>query len=125
MNRRHFHESDWCHNVFWCTLDGLWWFTDDVNAIEMVTIALRIDAFAQPALAIGLVLAAALQAAGDTKSPMYSTAIGMWFIRIVGIYLLGIHFEMGIAGIWLSITMDLLIRAIFLAWRYKFTFYYE
>jgi len=43
------------------------WFTDDVEAIKMVTIALRIDAFAQPVLAIGLVLTGALQAASDTK----------------------------------------------------------
>ena len=98
------------------------WFTDDEEAIKMVTIALRIDAFAQPALAIGLVLAGALQAAGDTKSPMYSTAIGMWLIRVVGIYLLGIYFQMGIAGIWISIAIDLFIRALFLSWRYKNTF---
>lgn len=88
----------------------------------MVTIALRIDAFAKPALAIGLVLAGALQAAGDTKSPMYSTSIGMWLIRVVGIYFLGIYFNMGIAGIWISIAIDLFIRAIFLSWRYRNTF---
>ncbi|USK36595.1 MATE family efflux transporter (plasmid) [Bacillus sp. F19] len=95
------------------------WFTADVEAIRMVTIALRIDAFAQPALAIGLVLAGALQGAGDTKSPMYSTAIGMWLIRILGIYILGIYFNMGIAGIWIAIAIDILIRAIFLTWRYQ------
>lgn len=43
------------------------WFTTDKNAVNMVVTALRIDAFAQPALAIGLVLAGALQGAGDTK----------------------------------------------------------
>lgn len=37
------------------------WFTTDERAINMVVTALRIDAFAQPALAIGLVLA------GDCK----------------------------------------------------------
>ena len=60
------------------------WFTDKLTAIDMVVTALRIDAFAQPALAIGLILAGALQGAGDTKSPMYSTAIGMWLIRVIG-----------------------------------------
>jgi putative MATE family efflux protein len=95
------------------------WFTTDKNAIEMVVIALRIDAFAQPALAIGLVLAGALQGAGDTKSPMYSTAIGMWFIRILGVYILGIYFDMGIAGVWLSIAIDLYVRAIYLFFRFK------
>lgn len=95
------------------------WFTDQTDVIEMVTTALRIDAFAQPFLAIGLVVAGALQGAGDTKGPMYSTAIGMWLIRVVGVYVLCIHFGMGIAGVWLSIAMDLIIRAIYLAIRFK------
>jgi putative MATE family efflux protein len=95
------------------------WFTTEKDAVEMVVTALRIDAFAQPALAIGLVLAGALQGAGDTKSPMYSTAIGMWIIRVLGVYILGIHLGMGIAGIWLSIALDLYVRAIFLFYRFK------
>ena len=95
------------------------WFTTDKNAIDMVVTALRIDAFAQPALAIGLVLAGALQGAGDTKSPMYSTAIGMWVIRVLGVYILGIHFDMGIAGVWLSIAIDLYVRAVFLLIRFR------
>jgi putative MATE family efflux protein len=97
------------------------WFTTDKNAVYMIVTALRIDAFAQPALAIGLVLAGALQGAGDTKSPMYSTAIGMWVIRVLGVYILGIHFGMGIAGVWLSIAIDLYVRAIFLLYRFRNT----
>lgn len=95
------------------------WFTDQPDVIQMVTTALRIDAFAQPFLAIGLVIAGALQGAGDTKSPMYSTAIGMWLIRVVGVYVLCIQFGMGIAGVWLSIAIDLFIRAVFLLFRFK------
>jgi putative MATE family efflux protein len=95
------------------------WFTTDKEAVDMVVTALRIDAFAQPALAIGLVLAGALQGAGDTKSPMYSTAIGMWVIRVLGVYILGIHFGLGIAGIWISIAIDLYVRAIFLFFKFK------
>ncbi|MEK5641575.1 MULTISPECIES: MATE family efflux transporter [Paenibacillus] len=95
------------------------WFTDETNAIRMVTTALRIDAFAQPFLAIGLVLAGALQGAGDTKSPMYSTAIGMWLIRVVGVYVLSIHFNLGIAGVWLSIAIDLFVRAIYLFIQFR------
>lgn len=90
------------------------WFTQDISVIQMVTTALRIDAFAQPFLAVGLVLAGALQGAGDTKSPMYSTTIGMWVIRVVGVYILCIHLGMGIAGVWLSIAFDLVVRAVFL-----------
>ncbi|MGN7765093.1 MATE family efflux transporter [Paenibacillus sp. 22594] len=95
------------------------WFTKDKDVIHMVTTALRIDAFAQPFLAIGLVIAGALQGAGDTKSPMYSTTIGMWLIRVVGVYVLCIYLGMGIAGVWLSITIDLIIRAAFLLYRFR------
>ncbi|WP_129730500.1 MATE family efflux transporter [Ectobacillus funiculus] len=99
------------------------WFTTDKHAIDMVVTALRIDAFAQPALAASLVLAGALQGAGDTKSPMYSTAIGMWVIRVIGVYVLGIQLGMGIAGIWLSIAIDVLIRAIFLFFKFRTSFH--
>jgi putative MATE family efflux protein len=95
------------------------WFTTDLHARGMVVTALKIDAFAQPALAVGLVLAGALQGAGDTKSPMYSTALGMWVIRIIGVYILGIHFGMGIAGIWISIAIDLYARGVFLFYQFK------
>lgn len=108
--------------MFFCAPWMASWFTSDKEAIQMVTTALRIDAFAQPALAVGLVLTGALQGAGDTKSPLYSTAIGMWLIRIVGVYFLGVYLGMGIAGIWLAIALDLLIRAIFLTWRYRLLF---
>lgn len=83
------------------------WFTSDSGVIDMVVTALRIDAFAQPALAVGLVLAGALQGAGDAKSPMYSTAIGMWLIRVLGVYIMCLYLDMGIAGVWLSIAIDL------------------
>ncbi|MEQ4481551.1 MATE family efflux transporter [Cohnella silvisoli] len=95
------------------------WFTDRNEVIEMVTTALRIDAFAMPFLAIGLVLAGALQGAGDTKSPMYSTAVGMWLIRVVGVYVLSVALGMGIAGVWLSIAIDVAVRAGFLFLRFS------
>lgn len=48
---------------------------------------------------------------------MYSTAIGMF----VGVYILGIQLGMGIVGVWLSIAIDLFVRAIFLF--FMFTVY--
>ncbi|WP_410514661.1 hypothetical protein PaeBR_09905 [Paenibacillus sp. BR2-3] len=50
---------------------------------------------------------------------MYSTALGMWLIRVVGVYVLSIHFEMGIAGVWLSIGIDLMVRAVYLYLRFS------
>ncbi|UAL54344.1 MULTISPECIES: hypothetical protein [Metabacillus] len=60
----------------------------------------------QLALAIGLVLAGALQAAGDTKGTMYRRLLGCGY-RVVGIYILGIYSHMGIAEIWIAIALDI------------------
>lgn len=94
-------------------------FTNDLEAIKQIVIALRIDSFAQPALAISLITTGSLQGMGDTKSPLYSTAFGMWGIRIVGVLVFSKLFNMGIAGVWLSIAIDLYLRSIFLTLMFK------
>lgn len=93
-------------------------FTIDPDAVRQVVTALRIDAFNQPGLAVSLITAGALQGLGDTKSPLYSTAVGMWGLRVLGVVVLGQMLGLGIAGVWLSILIDLLLRAIFLTWRF-------
>ena len=105
--------------LFWGSPWFATWFTKDSEAIGKIIIALRIDTFAQIPLAISLISAGALQGLGDTKSPLYSTAIGMWGIRVLGIYILGIKMGMDIAVVWLSILIDLIIRSIFLTVRFR------
>lgn len=93
-------------------------FTKDLEAVRQVVIALRVDAFNQPGLAVSLIMAGALQGLGDTKSPLYSTVIGMWGLRVLGVVVLGQVLGLGIAGVWLAILIDPLLRAIFLTWRF-------
>lgn len=95
------------------------WFTEDTEAVGKIVTALRIDAFAQIPLAVSLIFAGSLQGLGDTKSPLYSTTIGMWGIRVLGVYILGIVLKMDIAGVWISILIDLTIRATFLTFRFR------
>lgn len=95
------------------------WFTQDSEVIGKIITALHIDAFAQIPVAISVIFAGALQGMGDTKSPLYSTAIGMWGIRVLGIYIFSVKFEMDIAGIWIAILIDITIRAIFLTVRFR------
>ncbi|MDR3157353.1 MAG: MATE family efflux transporter [Lactobacillales bacterium] len=95
------------------------WFTSNVSAIQKIVIALRIDAFIQPILAINLIVIGALQGMGDTKGPFYSTAIGMWVIRVFLVWFLGLKMRLGIAGVWLAIGVDVFMRTIFLVWRFQ------
>lgn len=94
-------------------------FTKDPSVINEIKIALQIDAFIQPVLAVVLILTGIYQGAENTKFPMYSTAIGIWLIRTVGVYILGILMGWGIAGIWIAIGLDNLFRAVWLWVNYN------
>lgn len=89
-------------------------FTDDPQVIKDIGVALKIAAFFQPFLAIVLVLTGGFQGANNTKFPMYLTTIGMWGIRTGAVYLLAIQLEMGIAGVWVAIGLDIVFKAIVL-----------
>ena len=94
-------------------------FTEDLEAVAKITTALRVDAFAQIPLALGIVFTGALQGIGDTKTPLYSTIIGVWGLRVVGIYVMGMVLGMDILGVWLAIAFDLTIRAAILFIRLR------
>ncbi|WLD92017.1 MATE family efflux transporter [Alkalihalobacillus sp. AL-G] len=94
-------------------------FTKDVEVLRQISIALKIDAFIQPILGAVIVLTGVFQGGGNTKIPMYITAIGIWVIRTGGVYLLGISLNLGIAGIWVAIGLDNLFRAVSLWYKYR------
>ncbi len=93
-------------------------FTQDPTVIDLVVKVLRIIALFQPFLCVTLVLTAALQGAGDTKFPMYSTFIGIWGIRILGVYILGMKLGLGLTGVWLAYAADITIRGVILILRF-------
>ncbi len=64
------------------------------------------------------VMTNALQGAGDTKFPMYSTLIGIWGIRLCLGYFLAIPCGMGLRGVWTAYTSDMTVRGILLSIRF-------
>lgn len=49
---------------------------------------------------------------------MYSTLIGIWGVRVLGAYLLGIKLKMGLVGIWIAYALDVTVRGIILMIRF-------
>lgn len=81
--------------------------------------ALQVIAFAQPIQAIGFVLAGSLRGAGDTRWPMYSTAVAMWIFRLPLAYAFAITLDLGLAGVFLAMAFDNLILSAMNLWRYR------
>lgn len=58
-----------------------------------------------------------LRAAGDVRYTMVVSICSMWICRIVLAYVLSLHFGLGLMGIWIAMTIDWLVRAIFFSTR--------
>lgn len=93
-------------------------FTNDIKVQNLVVLVLRIIAIFQPFLSITMVISSALQGAGDTKFPMYSTLVGIWGVRVLFGYIFAVIFKLGLVGIWLAYSLDIVIRGIILLVRF-------
>lgn len=94
-------------------------FTEDPEVISDIGTALKISGVFQPFLAVLMVLTGAFQGANNTKFPMYLTAFGMWAIRTLLVYLLGIQLGWGLAGVWIAIGIDIAFRAVVLVIQFR------
>ena len=94
-------------------------FTEDPEVISDIGNALKISGVFQPFLAVLMVLTGAFQGANNTKFPMYLTAFGMWAIRTLLVYLLGIQLGWGLAGVWIAIGIDIAFRAVVLVIQFR------
>jgi putative MATE family efflux protein len=87
--------------------------------IDLAGIAVRLAALEQLSIAVQMVLGGSLRGAGDTRSPMYVTLIGIIFFRIVTVYLFTITFGWGLAGVWLGTAVDWSGRATLMYWMFR------
>ena len=93
--------------------------TNDMQVIALGSIYLRLMATAQIPQQLAGVLNGAIRGSGDTKTPMIIAAIGLWGVRLPLAYLLAFPIGMGITGVWLGMTLDLFVRFILTAIRYR------
>ncbi len=93
--------------------------TNEQNVIQLGAIYLRLMATVQLPQLISGILNGALRGAGDTKAPMIIGGIGLWGIRLPFSFLLGSTFGLGIVGVWLAMTIDLVFRFGLSVYRYR------
>jgi len=94
-------------------------FNNDPEVVPLAITAVRIIIVAQPILAIFMILAGGLRGAGDTKWVLYITVIGNWGARVALGYLIGDVMGYGLAGFWIAIAIDIIVRAILISLRFK------
>ncbi|NER35549.1 MAG: MATE family efflux transporter [Oscillatoria sp. SIO1A7] len=97
-------------------------FSRDPEIIATGVPGLYVAAIAQPFMAVALVLTRALRGAGDTRSALYISVFGLFFIRILGTYFFSLVLDLGLIGVWLGSTLDWIVRSgllLLVFWRGK------
>lgn len=94
-------------------------FTTDPSILALGKSLLFINIALEIGRASNLVLTNALKAAGDINYPFIFGIVGMWFICIPVAYVLGIHFGLGLAGIWIAFAVDECFRGTIFTLRWK------
>ena len=94
-------------------------FTTNQTALTASLVVLFYSFVGGPATAGTLIYTAAWQGLGNAKLPFYATTFGMWVIRIISGYVLGVSLHLGLTGVWLATVTDNIFRWIFLCILYK------
>jgi Na+-driven multidrug efflux pump len=94
-------------------------FTSDTAVVDAAVGALTIIALVQPAQAAIFALGGALRGAGDTRFPLIASVVNWLAVRLPLGYVLAFPLGLGLAGVWLAVGVDYVIRAALLVWRFR------
>jgi len=94
-------------------------YNSNPEVISQGALALKIVGLVQPAQVTQFILAGGLRGAGDTKWPLYSTAIGIWGVRVLLAYVLVIQLHWGLVGAWTAMALDQFTRSLFIGMRFR------
>lgn len=94
-------------------------FNTDPEVVAQAALMLRIVSVSEPFFALSIILSGTLRGAHDARYPMVVSLFCMWCIRVPLAPLLVYRVNLGLAGVWIAMSADLVIRGILclLRWR--------
>jgi len=94
-------------------------FVDEPEVVRIGANFVRILAVVEPIHAMGLILANALQGAGETLSPFYISVIAWVILRVPFAYYFAFILGYESTGIWIGMALTQLIQGILTALKYR------
>ena len=90
---------------------------DDPEVVRLTVIFIYFMAAAQPMMAIEFAIGGALRGAGDTRSPLVATLLGLVAVRVSMAAVFAL-LELQVLWIFATLVFDYLVKGIFLLWRF-------
>ncbi|KPB04850.1 MATE family efflux transporter [Bacillus sp. CHD6a] len=97
----------------------LGFFTDNPDIIALGGTLILFTVILEPGRSFNLVVINALRAAGDVRFPVYIGILSMWGVSVTVSYVLGIHFGLGLVGVWIAMILDEWLRGIIMLYRWR------
>lgn len=94
-------------------------FTREMGVILLGAKVLRIEAFAQPAFGLSILVFGVMRGGGDTKGPFLISLAGMWVLRLPLAWLLLSTTSLGLQAVWIPMMSDLVLRGIICLFSYR------
>ncbi|GAB6106227.1 MATE family efflux transporter [Fusibacter bizertensis] len=94
-------------------------FSTNSEIVKLGASILLIDLFVEVGRVSNLVIISALKAAGDVNFPVGVGIFSMWLVSTLFAYILGIHFGLGLVGIWIAMAADEILRGIIMFFRLR------
>lgn len=96
-------------------------FNTDPEVVAEAARMLKIVSVSEPFFALSIIYTGALRGARDVRFPMIVGLIAMWGVRIPLAPLLVFGFNLGLAGVWIAMAADLILRGILCTLRWRGT----
>jgi len=94
-------------------------FTSNERILEIGGTLILLTILLEPGRAFNMIIIGSLRAAGDIRFPTYIGILSMWGVSVPIAYVLGIHFDLGLIGVWIAFITDEWVRGIIMYYRWK------
>jgi putative MATE family efflux protein len=94
-------------------------FTSDAQIVQAAATLLWLAVLVEPGRVLNIVHVNALRATGDARFPVAAGVVSMVLVMGGGAWLLGVHFGLGLPGLWIAYAADEWLRGLAMAARWK------
>jgi putative MATE family efflux protein len=94
-------------------------FTKDPDIIAVGATIFLLSIVLEPGRTFNTVVINSLRAAGDARFPVLMGVLSMWGVSVPLAYVLGVHFGIGLLGVWIAFTVDEWLRGIIMLLRWR------
>lgn len=94
-------------------------FTNDADIIAVGASIFLLSVVLEPGRTFNIVIINSLRAAGDARFPVMMGVLSMWGVSVPLAYLLGVHYGIGLLGIWIAFACDEWLRGIIMLLRWR------